>query len=772
MMKKVALMSLILVILSLFPNIALAQSHSVTILPVNPTENDTLNCFLDGAQPLTDGLDGTYQYLWRINPQTSQDVVVNDPTLPAGTATAGQIVSCEVHLVKVNQLDPRHPLDQILGSAIARVVGAQVQEPGGVLPVTITPENPHDNDDLTCHVDDGSQDATFTFFWSLNGGSAIQQGLGQNVFSKDLTSENDIVRCEARLIIEPILNQFIGATSVTILPMTMNHAPLVRFLAPADGASFNTNDVIHFQARADDDDHDIVSWAWDFGDGQTSTVSETVDHAYANPGSKTVTVRVTDATGLTGSASITLNVNGMATGHQIQLLNTYSDSFFSSPSQSFLRTTPMYVLFTVVDASGAGISNVDIHASLEDVATGAHLLDLTPYTGFLGERETGMPSMLEITNGQHARICMASMCTGGPDGTYYYEIPSIPITDDVLGLKTVHIEAEGRTLSAQVQVTILNNAPQITQSISNINLDPGQSTTIDLHASDVEDATSELVWSAQMGSHETISFDQMMHKATITAGSTAGLDVVTFTVTDTDGAVATQQVNINVGGVTSTGSHNPVAMIDASPRSAPLSTVFSFSGARSFDIDGRIVAYRWTFDDGYTASGSAITHSFATDGSHTVTLEVIDNSGLTGSASASVTVVAGTQGNDIPDPNEGRPRNRAAFAVIAHDFKVARIQTFPTKSSYRPGERVGFFTELRNGGNVDENVDLTLNILGLGVSQQVSHEIVDIGETKWNGNLGVVIPASAHPGTYVAKLEANSESEQVHIIKYLVLTVE
>jgi PKD repeat protein len=48
----------------------------------------------------------------------------------------------------------------------------------------------------------------------------------------------------------------------------------------------------------------IVSWLWDFGDGQTSTQSGVVSHTYAAPGGYTVKLTVQDASGCQASSVI------------------------------------------------------------------------------------------------------------------------------------------------------------------------------------------------------------------------------------------------------------------------------------------------------------------------------------------------------------------------------------------------------------------------------------------------------------------------------------
>jgi hypothetical protein len=60
-------------------------------------------------------------------------------------------------------------------------------------------------------------------------------------------------------------------------------------------------------AASDPDPGEIVTYAWTFDDGATAT-SAVVSHAFATPGSHLVTLKVTDPTGLTGTAHATVTV--------------------------------------------------------------------------------------------------------------------------------------------------------------------------------------------------------------------------------------------------------------------------------------------------------------------------------------------------------------------------------------------------------------------------------------------------------------------------------
>lgn len=75
-----------------------------------------------------------------------------------------------------------------------------------------------------------------------------------------------------------------------------NHAPVGSF-----GWSCNAL-VCRFSDTSTDDDGDVTGWSWRFGDGGTSTEREPT-HSYAEPGSYTVTLTVTDDGGATDDAS-------------------------------------------------------------------------------------------------------------------------------------------------------------------------------------------------------------------------------------------------------------------------------------------------------------------------------------------------------------------------------------------------------------------------------------------------------------------------------------
>lgn len=85
----------------------------------------------------------------------------------------------------------------------------------------------------------------------------------------------------------------------------------------------------------------------------------------------------------------------------------------------------------------------------------------------------------------------------------------------------------------------------------------------------------------------------------------------------------------------------PVAQFTFSPTAPFVGQPLVFNGTSSYDPDGTIVAYQWDLDgDGSPdQSGPVVSWAYTSAGSYNVTLTVIDNLGMSGSTSKTVTVI-------------------------------------------------------------------------------------------------------------------------------------
>jgi PKD repeat protein len=135
--------------------------------------------------------------------------------------------------------------------------------------------------------------------------------------------------------------------------------------------------------------------------------------------------------------------------------------------------------------------------------------------------------------------------------------------------------------------------------------------------------------------------------------------------------VATLKVDDGSGAPCSTGEAEanitinaaPVAVVGSDHR-VSIGEAISLDGSRSFDPDGRIVAYHWNFGDGATAQGATLTHSYQKSGTYQVTLSVTDDAGLANSTrSATSTVIV----NAVPQAVAASDRSAAVGEPLVFD---------------------------------------------------------------------------------------------------------
>ncbi len=118
------------------------------------------------------------------------------------------------------------------------------------------------------------------------------------------------------------------------------------------------------------------------------------------------------------------------------------------------------------------------------------------------------------------------------------------------------------------------------------------------------------------------------------------------------------------------GPSAPAARFTYTPSAPTTDDLVAFNASGSTDPDNDIASYGWDFGDGTTATGVMAAHRFSTATTYTVTLRVIDATGLTGVTSRDIAVQ--------------KPRAEAPVA----SFTVTRnlmVVTTNASSSFGPG---------------------------------------------------------------------------------------
>ena len=123
----------------------------------------------------------------------------------------------------------------------------------------------------------------------------------------------------------------------------------------------------------------------------------------------------------------------------------------------------------------------------------------------------------------------------------------------------------------------------------------------------------------------------------------------------------------------------------------------SFDGSASYDPDGDALAYAWDFGDGSSGTGAQPTHTYAADGTYTVSLTVTD---ARGAASPSVQTTA-TIGNIPPTVNAGGDaRTGPGFFTLHATFSDPGANDAPWSYDISWGD--GFSTHGETSSQSDE----------------------------------------------------------------------
>jgi len=335
-----------------------------------------------------------------------------------------------------------------------------------------------------------------------------------------------------------------------------------------------------------DADGQIVSWDWDFGDGELDA-GEAVVHTFAAAQVYVVRLTVTDDAGATDSdtAVITVTEEAQPPDNQPPVADAGAD-VEAKPGED-------------VGLDGGGSSDPDG--------------SIAAYAWDFGDGETA-----EGAQATHAWA-----------GAGRYTV-TLTVTDDDGATDTDTLVA----VVSEEPVEPVENEPPVASAGDDQQVAVGRPVTFDGSAS--ADPDGELVsWAWDYGDGTSGTGQVSSH--TYEQG---GVFTVTLVVTDEEDATGrdTALVTVNLP---------PVAEIGG-PDTAIVGVEARYSGSPSSDPDGEVVAWAWDFGDGATGEGESVGHVFTAPGSYAVALTVTDDKGAT--ARAQVTVKAEAPPIDEPDP--------------------------------------------------------------------------------------------------------------------------
>jgi PKD repeat protein/subtilisin family serine protease len=390
---------------------------------------------------------------------------------------------------------------------------------------------------------------------------------------------------------------------VTVTDPPPNEPPVASFTVDNDpcGSIFWPNRCL-FTDTSSDPEFGIVSWSWDFGDGNPPTVVTTpsggpfhsllVEYQAGVPSPVTITLTVTDDEGATNSKDMILELSNPLPLPVSVHIADLEDMSVSAPRNRWDAVVKVWVR----DNNGTPVSDATVE-------------------GDWGSGTSGFDSCLTNPEGW----CEASKTN--------LKANASPITFSVTSISASpgwdNVES---TIALALPVAPAPNQPPVAAfSIDTVPCEwflvAYQCTFTDI-STDSDGTVMSRFWDFQNG----ITSEQSTANSSYTA---AGDYPFTLTVTDDDGAVDTVNGSVHVGPSTPT---PPTAAFSVN------CTEFDCTFSDGSSDDGPIT-WSWNFGDGTSSSAAQNpTHTYTAAGTWTVTLEVTDDEGATDTASQAVTV--------------------------------------------------------------------------------------------------------------------------------------
>lgn len=478
---------------------------------------------------------------------------------------------------------------------------------------------------------------------------------------------------------------------------------------------------VTFTGSNSTDDVGVVTYFWDFKDGNTSSSADP-EHTFTAPGTYDVELTVTDAGALSDTTTITITVtsdgnqppvavaeatplNGNApldvafTGSNstddvgvVSYLWDFMDggntSTEADPTYTFATIGSYDVTLTVTDAGGLTdtetititVTDPNGNQAPEAVAeatplTGNAPLEVT-FTGSNSTDDVGVVSYLwDFMDGGNTSTEADPTYTFTTAGTY-----NVTLTVE---------DAEGLADTATITIVVTDggNMPPVAVAIANPTTGAAPLSVIFNGENSFDDTgITSYLWNFDNGLTST----DVNPSYTFTADGTYN---VTLTVTDTGGLTDTATVSIVVGAASNL---PPVAVIEANPTNGNAPLVVDFIGRNSMDDFG-VVSYTWNFGGGNTSTEVDPSFTFTTTGVYTVVLTVVDAEGL--SNSAIVTITVGSVENNmiailLENPSQNGvariqllnpPPNAIMMAISVHDYSGRLISYVNAQEAFVVG---------------------------------------------------------------------------------------
>ena len=466
--------------------------------------------------------------------------------------------------------------------------------------------------------------------------------------------------------------------------------------------------LVAFTDTSRDTDGSIISWNWNFGDSNTSTLQNPLNE-YTIEGTYNVKLIVADNLGKTGEIVKSVTISRLPNKPPVpdftytQKLNTYTADFtnnstdpendslvydwilneFDTNSKSNLKD-PSYtyqvsgIYNVTLKATDINLNTASItkQVQINDVVNLApRILDLTysqtsftPLTIKFTESSIDDDGYIEQWTWNFGDTNQEIITDNSlKNVSHVYASPgryvvSLTVTDNGLPVG-INKKTATRTMIVIVAPPPSNIPPVASFSVDNDNLPAIFTSTFTDQSTDTDGKIVSWLW--ELPNNQQILFDALNYQKTVSYTFTkSGVYTIKLTVTDDKGSSNTTTLDINVV------NQNPSALLSVSPNPVLSRSNVLFDASRSNDIDGNITSYSWDFGNGVRKSFGSNTENYIYNlpGTYTASVTVTDNLGAQNSAFVDVVV-----------------QNRSPFARITYDLltvKSPNSLNFSGTSSY------------------------------------------------------------------------------------------
>ncbi|RWZ83230.1 PKD domain-containing protein [Glutamicibacter sp. HZAU] len=427
-------------------------------------------------------------------------------------------------------------------------------------------------------------------------------------------------------------------TASTTAEVTVaNGAPQASMEISLDGLKLNVDGSSSSDAEGGE-----LSYAWDFGDGNTASTA-TAENTYAAEGTYEVTLTVTDAQGATGTTTQEVTVQVANTAPVVMVSSVITDLTVALDASASTDADGEIVSYEWNFADGTTATGATVEHTYATTDTYLITLVVTDDDGaqtteeiLVQVFEAGLnePTPAFVTSTDQLELTVDASGSlppenGGEITGYEWDFGDSATAS---GVTATHTYAEAGTYDVTLTVHAGERSRQLTQTVS-VTLGQGPvaqfATTVNGLALQVDAAKSQAgdgaitdyLW--DFGDGTTGTGEQASHRY-----SADGEYTVTLTLTDANGAQASTANTVAVA------NDAPVAAFSIATDGLGIAV----DAADSADANGAIASYAWNFGDGSEASGASATHEYAEAGDYAITLTVTDEDGAEGTLTQNVQV--------------------------------------------------------------------------------------------------------------------------------------